>query len=67
MRNILSEERIDLSLMNMLGICQVYISNIQHVIENSSSHKIQESNVSPGFAEIMSILLVLCYNGSLIT
>jgi hypothetical protein len=36
-----------LSLMNMLGLYQVYISYIQHFIENSSCYKIDESSVSP--------------------
>jgi hypothetical protein len=28
----LSDERIGLSLMDMLGLCQVYVSHIQHVL-----------------------------------
>jgi hypothetical protein len=31
--NILSDEKMGLSPVNMLGVCQVYISHIQHVIE----------------------------------
>jgi hypothetical protein len=34
--NILSDEKTGFSLMNMLCLCQVYVSHIQHVIENSS-------------------------------
>jgi hypothetical protein len=63
-----SDERMGLSHMNTLCLCQVYISHVYHVIENSSLCTIYKSSVSPGFAEqIMSILLILCYNGSLVT
>jgi hypothetical protein len=54
--------------MNMLGLCQVYISHIWHVIEISSFYNIYKSSVSPGFAmQIMLILFSLCYNDSLVT
>jgi hypothetical protein len=44
----------------------VYISHIQHVIENSSFCPTHKSSVSTGFAEQnMPILRILCYNGSL--
>jgi hypothetical protein len=67
LRNILSDEKMGLSLMNMLGLCQVYVSHIQHVIENSSLCTIYQSSVSTGFTEqIMPILRILCYNGGLI-
>jgi hypothetical protein len=47
---------------------QVYVSDIQHVTENSSFRTIYKSSVSPSFAyQIMSILLILCFNGSLVT
>jgi hypothetical protein len=54
----------------LLWIClafrQVYVSHIQHVIENSSF--CTKSPVSPGFAkEMIPILRILCYNGSLVT
>jgi hypothetical protein len=34
--NVLSDERLGLSLMSMLGLCQVYVPHIQHVTENVS-------------------------------
>jgi hypothetical protein len=56
------------SLMNKLRLCQVYVSHTQHVIENSYLCPIYKSSVSPGFAkQIMSILLILCYNVSIVT
>jgi hypothetical protein len=65
--NILSDERIGLSLINRLSLCQVYISHIQNVIENSSLCTIYMSSVSPGFAkQMMSIFLNLCHNSSLV-
>jgi hypothetical protein len=55
-------------VLNMLVLCQVYVSHIQHVIENSSFCIIHKSSVSPGFAkQIMPVLHILCYNGSLVT
>jgi hypothetical protein len=66
--NNLSDDRMGLSLMNGLHLLQVYVSHIWHVIENSSLCTIYKSSVSPGFAkQIMSVLLILCYNGSLVT
>jgi hypothetical protein len=54
--------------MNILGLCQVYISHIHHVIEISSFYNIYTSSVSPGFAmQIMPILFSLCYNGRVVT
>jgi hypothetical protein len=51
--NILSDERMNLSVMNRLHFCQVYVSHIEHVVEYNTS-------VSPGSAkQIMSILLML--------
>jgi hypothetical protein len=51
-----------------LAFCQVYVSHIQHVIENSPFCAIYKSLVSPGFAkQIMSVARILCYNGSLVT
>jgi hypothetical protein len=53
-------------LLICLAFRQVYISHMQHVIENSYFCTIYKSSVSKGFAEqIMSILLILSYNGSL--
>jgi hypothetical protein len=58
----------------ILWICLAFIKCIyiahKHVIENSSFCAIYEyrSSVSPGFAkQIMPILFILCYNGSLVT
>jgi hypothetical protein len=46
---------------------QVYISHIAHVTENSSFCTTHKSYVSTGFTEqIMPILHMLCYNGSLV-
>jgi hypothetical protein len=46
----------------------VYASNIQHVIENSSFCTLNKYPISTGLAEqIMPILRILCYNGSLVT
>jgi hypothetical protein len=59
---------MDLSLMNMLGLCQVYASHIEHITENPSLCTIYKSSVSTGIAkQNMSILLILRYNGSLVT
>jgi hypothetical protein len=67
---ILSNERMGWFLMNMLGLCQVYVLHIERVIENSSFYKMYKSSISPGFAKhIVSILPVFisCYIGSLVT
>jgi hypothetical protein len=57
-----------LPLLNKLHQCQVYVSHIYHVIENSCLCTIYNSSASRGFAkQIMSILCILCYNGSLVT
>jgi hypothetical protein len=57
-----------LCLMNMLAFRQVYVSHLQHVIENSSFCTTHKSSVNTGFAkQIMPILRLLCYNGSLVT
>jgi hypothetical protein len=62
-----SDERMSFSLMNKLRVCQVYVSRVWHIIENSSFRAIYNSFVSPDFAkQIMPILLVSCYNGSLV-
>jgi hypothetical protein len=59
---------MSLSLTNMLSLWQVYISHIWHVIYNFSLCTIFKSPLSPSFAkQIMSLLLILCYNGSLVT
>jgi hypothetical protein len=48
-----------------LAFCQVYIS---HVIKHSFLCTVYKSSVSTGFAkQIMSILRILCYNGSMVT
>jgi hypothetical protein len=66
--NTLSVERMGLSLMNMLGhFSSASISYIA-CYENSSLCTAYKSSVSPGFAkQVMSILRILCYNGSLVT
>jgi hypothetical protein len=58
--------------VRLLWIClafrQMYISHILHVIENSSFCTTHKSAVTTVFAEqIMPILRILCYNGSLVT
>jgi hypothetical protein len=57
--------------VGLLWICwafnQEYVSHIQHVIENCSFCTTHKSSVSTGFAKIMPILLILWYNGSLVT
>jgi hypothetical protein len=46
--------------MNTLGFCQVYVTHIEHVMENSSFCTIYKSSVSPGFAKhIMPTLYIL--------
>jgi hypothetical protein len=66
--NILSDERMRLSLMNMLGLCQGYVSHIQHIIENVCFCTTFKSSVRTVFeGQVMAILLILCYNGSLVT
>jgi hypothetical protein len=58
---------MSLSVMYILGVCQVYILHTQHVIENSSFYKTLCS-VSPSCAkQIIPILFTLCYNSSLVT
>jgi hypothetical protein len=65
---ILFDKGMVFSLINILTICQEYISHIWHDIENSSFYNIYKSSVIPGFAEqIMPILFIVCYNGSLVT
>jgi hypothetical protein len=40
----------------------------QHVIKNSPICTIYKSSASPGFAkQVLSNILILCYNGSLVT
>jgi hypothetical protein len=64
--NILSDEKMGVSVMNTLGLSQVYMSHLYHDIENSSF--LYKSSVGPGFSKrIMPILFSLCYNGSLVT
>jgi hypothetical protein len=64
--NILSYERLCLSFLHRLGLSQVYVWHIYHVIATSSN--IYRSYVSPGFwKQIMPISLISCYNGGLVT
>jgi hypothetical protein len=54
-------------LWTCLTFHHVYVSHIQHVIENVSFCTIHKSSVNIDFTEqIMSILRILCYNGSLV-
>jgi hypothetical protein len=56
------------SLMNRLRLCKVYVFHIYHVIEHSSLCTMYMSSVSLGCTkQIMPTLLILCYNGSLVT
>jgi hypothetical protein len=51
-----------------LAFCQVYISHVFHVIEVFFFCIVHKSSLSTGFAkQIMSVLPILCYNGSLVT
>jgi hypothetical protein len=61
-----SELLYEWQFMNTLGFCQVYVTRIEHVMENSSFCTIYKSSVSPGFAKHilsyvanMSILMIL--------
>jgi hypothetical protein len=57
-----------LCLMNRVRLCQVYVSHVEPVIKNSRFCTIYKSSVSPGFAkQIIPILRISCYNGSLAT
>jgi hypothetical protein len=46
--NVLSNEKMDLSLINRLRLCQVQASHVWHVIENSSLCTIYNSPGSTG-------------------
>jgi hypothetical protein len=51
-----------------LAFLQVFVSYLERVIENSSFCTIYKSSISTGFAkQIIHILHILCYNGSLVT
>jgi hypothetical protein len=50
-----------------LAFCQVYVPHIWHVTEKSSFFTIHKSFVTLGFAKIILILRILCYNGNLVT
>jgi hypothetical protein len=67
--NILSDEKMGLSLINMLGLSSsVRITHTQHVTENFSFCTTYKLSVSTGSAKhVMSILHILCYNSSLVT
>jgi hypothetical protein len=55
-------------LMNRLLHCQVYVSCIQRVTGNSYFRTTCESPVSSGLGKLfIPVLLILCYNSSLIT
>jgi hypothetical protein len=65
---ILSDDRVGLSLMNKSGLSSsVRIAYIAYY-SNTSFRSIHKFSVSLGFAkQIMSVLRILCYNGSLVT
>jgi hypothetical protein len=55
-------------LWRCLAFRQLYVWHIWHVIENFSFCTTHKSSISTGFTEqIMPILRILCYNGSLVT
>jgi hypothetical protein len=63
LHSIMCDEKMSLFLMNRPGLCQVYISHTHRIIENSSFSQYG----SRGFTkQMISILLILCYNGSLL-
>jgi hypothetical protein len=54
--------------MNWFECLQTYVSHIKHVVENPFFCTVYKSYFCPGFAkQIMPILLMLRYNGSLVT
>jgi hypothetical protein len=61
--NVLSDERMVFSLMNMLGLLSsVRVAHIQYVTENSSLCNMYKSFFSPGFAkQIITVISVRCY------
>jgi hypothetical protein len=66
--NFLSDERMGLSLMDMLGLFKVYNSMYSMILKIICFTILYKSSVSPGFAEqIMSILFSLSYNGGIVT
>jgi hypothetical protein len=66
--NVLSDEKMDVSLMKRLRLSEAYVSHIQHVTEDYSLYTIYRSSVSPGLVKkIMSILYILRYNDCLVT
>jgi hypothetical protein len=58
---MLSDERLGLSLMNMLVLCQVYVSHIyvEHVIENACLYIIYEASVTKLLATLSLPVLVI--------
>jgi hypothetical protein len=59
---------MSLSLTNNLDLCQVYVSHIWRVIQNSLICIIYKFFVSSGFGkQITHILLILGYNSRLVT
>jgi hypothetical protein len=66
--NILSDERMCLPLMNMLGLLSSVLITHIACYWKFFFCTIYKSSLSPCFAkQIMPILLILCYNGSLVT
>jgi hypothetical protein len=51
--NILSDVRTGLSLINRLHLCQMYVSHIWHVADNSSFCTTLKSSISPGFTKFI--------------
>jgi hypothetical protein len=60
--NILYDERLDLSLMNMIGLTSSiqYVSHIQHVTEHSSLCTVYKFSISTGFANLWFSRCSLC-------
>jgi hypothetical protein len=68
MWNIPSHERKGLSLVNMLGLSLSIHTAHRARYWKFLFHKIYKSFISPVFArQIMPVLFILCYNGSLVT
>jgi hypothetical protein len=65
--NILSGERMGLSLMNMLGLVKCTCRTHSMLMKLFAFALCKSPLFSPGFAkQIMSILLIICYNDGLV-
>jgi hypothetical protein len=66
--NILSDEKICLPLLDMLDLFQVHVLHILHVIENVSLlHYIRILCQSSLYRADHAYIVILCYNGSLVS